>query len=293
VRTRVATATGVCIAVLMVGSMVLWQRFAANLPLTLPASRTCVVTASAGSAAGGDGQTDVSVDGAQMANAATISAIGIRRGVPPRAVVVALATAFQESKLENLDHGDRDSIGLFQQRPSQGWGTPKQLSDPRYAANAFYSALLKVPGWQRMRVTDAAQAVQRSAHPEAYERWVDKAEVLTGALTGGASGAVACVVAGQPDQRGAAAAQALESNVRLDWGDVRSVTVGDVPGLTLAAPTSRVGWQYAHWMVAHAEERGIKRVRFADREWTAKSGAWGYLDTARTDGRVVAEVYPT
>lgn len=280
---------------LTVGSTLIWHRFAAYLPLTLAMGRTCVVTASAG----GAGQGDVSVDGTQMANAATISAIGIRRGVPPRAVVVALATAFQESKLENLDHGDRDSIGLFQQRPSQGWGTRKQLNDPRYAANAFYTALLKVRGWQRMRVTDAAQAVQRSAHPEAYERWTRKAEVLAGALTGSSSGAVACAVAGRPDQRGVAATQALESNVRMDFGEVRTGTVGDAPGLTLAATNPRVGWQYAHWLVSHAEQRGIKRVQFADREWTAKSGAWAYLDAAATDrrvvadGRVVAEVYPT
>src|SRR6188768_4086943 len=113
-----------------------------------------------------------------MANAATIAAVGLTKKVPDRAIVVALATSLQESKLENLSGGDRDSIGLFQQRPSQGWGKPEQISDPRYAATKFYNALLKVKNWQGMRVTEAAQRVQRSAFPEAYEKWADDAQVL-------------------------------------------------------------------------------------------------------------------
>src|SRR5690606_17546897 len=111
---------------------------------------------------------------------------------PERAVTVALATALQESELRNLPGGDRDSVGLFQQRPSQGWGDPSQLSDPRYAAGAFYDALVEVPGWETMRITDAAQAVQRSAHPEAYQKWADEAEVLTAALAGNAPGSLTC-----------------------------------------------------------------------------------------------------
>ena len=111
----------------------------------------------------------------QVANAATIVAVGIKTGVPPRGLVIALATAMQESSLVNLgDLGagnDHDSLGLFQQRPSQGWGTPAQVMDPVYASGKFYSALLKVPGWQQMRLTDAAQAVQRSGFPEAYQKW--------------------------------------------------------------------------------------------------------------------------
>src|SRR3712207_121965 len=125
---------------------------------------------------------EVTLDAVQMANAATISAVGVRRKMPERAVVVALATALQESKLENLDTGDRDSVGLFQQRPSQGWGSEEQIQDPRYAAEKFYAALKKVKGWKKMRVTDAAQKVQRSAYPNAYEKWADESEVLARAL---------------------------------------------------------------------------------------------------------------
>jgi hypothetical protein len=103
----------------------------------------------------------------QAENASTISAVAVRRGLPARAASIALATAFQESKLRNLDHGDRDSVGLFQQRPSQGWGTAAQIQDPYYSANKFYDELEKVHGYQQMRITEAAQKVQRSGFPEA------------------------------------------------------------------------------------------------------------------------------
>src|SRR3954447_7046263 len=98
----------------------------------------------------------------QAASATTIAAVGVQLGLPPHAVTVALATALQESKLRNLAGGDRDSLGLFQQRPSQGWGTPDQILDPVYSATAFYNALLKVKNWDSLPVNDAAQKVQRS-----------------------------------------------------------------------------------------------------------------------------------
>ena len=120
----------------------------------------------------------------QVGNAATIVAVGTRMGVPPRGWVIAVATAMQESHLANLPGGDRDSVGLFQQRPSQGWGTATQLRDPAYAATKFYQALLRVQGWQSMALTQAAQAVQHSAYPDAYAQWEDDATTLVGALTG-------------------------------------------------------------------------------------------------------------
>jgi len=141
---------------------------------------------------------EVTLDSVQMANAATITAVGVRRKMPEQAVVIALATALQESKLENRDHGDRDSLGLFQQRPSQGWGTAEKIRDPRYASDRFYTALKKVKGWKKMRVTEAAQKVQRSAYPNAYEKWADESAVLARALTGKATGAVECRVPGDP-----------------------------------------------------------------------------------------------
>jgi hypothetical protein len=238
-----------------------------------------------------DGQ--VSLDADQMASAATIAAVGIRRDVPSRAIVVALATAFQESKLRNLTYGDRDSLGLFQQRPSQNWGSAKQVRDPRYASGRFYDALLKVRNWQKLRVTDAAQRVQRSAFPEAYQQWADEAEILTAALTGSASGAVACTVLNQPASRGSAAAKALDESFRKDWGNSAPVAAGEITGVVLAASSERIGWQYAHWLVAHATDRGVESVRFGSRQWTARGGGWVTVDARgpAAGERVVAEVF--
>jgi murein DD-endopeptidase MepM/ murein hydrolase activator NlpD len=121
-------------------------------------------------------------DSQQVANAATIVTVGAQLGVPRAGWVIAVATAMQESSLRNLGNlgarNDHDSLGLFQQRPSQGWGTPEQILDPVHATTAFYQHLLKVPGWQTMPLTQAAQAVQRSAFPDAYARWQPEAEHL-------------------------------------------------------------------------------------------------------------------
>ncbi|WP_219415189.1 C40 family peptidase [Pseudonocardia nigra] len=107
----------------------------------------------------------------QLRNAATIIAVARDMGAPPRAWLVALATAMQESTLRNIHYGDRDSLGLFQQRPSQGWGSPAEVTDPVYSTRIFIDRLLEVPGWEDMPVTVAAQTVQRSAFPDAYAKW--------------------------------------------------------------------------------------------------------------------------
>ncbi|WP_280671714.1 MULTISPECIES: C40 family peptidase [unclassified Kitasatospora] len=108
------------------------------------------------------------VPGEQLPNAKTIVATGVQLDVPARGQIIALATALQESDLRNRPSGDRDSVGLFQQRPSQGWGTAQQINDPVYASTRFYTALLAVPGWEQLPLTDAAQKVQLSGHPDAY-----------------------------------------------------------------------------------------------------------------------------
>jgi murein DD-endopeptidase MepM/ murein hydrolase activator NlpD len=131
----------------------------------------------------------------QVGNAATIIAVGQQQQVPPRGWVIALATAMQESQLINLTGGPDDSIGLFQQRPSQGWGTPAQLHDPQHAATRFYRKLLTVDGWQTMPVTEAAQRVQVSAYPHAYAKWEPDATQLVGALSGITTGLGVCGVA--------------------------------------------------------------------------------------------------
>jgi hypothetical protein len=129
----------------------------------------------------------VTVTEEQVGNAAIIAQVGRDRGLPERAVVIALATAQQESRLRNLDYGDRDSLGLFQQRPSQGWGTEAQVQDPVYAAGKFYDWLVTVPGWETGRLTDVAQAVQRSGYPELYQQHEAMAVELTATLAPGAT----------------------------------------------------------------------------------------------------------
>ena len=135
----------------------------------------------------------------QIHNAAIIISVGQQLGVPPRGWVIAIATALQESALTNLPNlgaaNDHDSLGLFQQRPSAGWGTPAQIMDPAYASRKFYEHLLAVPGWQTMALTDAAQRVQRSAYPDAYAKHEPLATAVVNALTNGAARAVGDLVA--------------------------------------------------------------------------------------------------
>ncbi|MEO3925350.1 peptidoglycan DD-metalloendopeptidase family protein [Micromonosporaceae bacterium B7E4] len=127
----------------------------------------------------------------QMRNAAIIIKVGREMGLPPRAWVIAVATAMQESGLTNLGHlGDRndhDSLGLFQQRPSTGWGTPEQIRNPEYAARKFYEKLKTVRNWQKRSLTRVAQAVQVSAFPDAYAKHEPLATEIVNALTGGAA----------------------------------------------------------------------------------------------------------
>ena len=143
----------------------------------------------------------------QVRIAATIVKVGQDLAVPPRGWVIAVATALQESRLQNLPHlgdaNDHDSIGVFQQRPSQGWGTPEQLADPAYQATKFYEKLLAVSGWEAMALTVAAQRVQVSAFPDAYAKHEPLATKVVDSLTGGAGratgadAALRCVAAGE------------------------------------------------------------------------------------------------
>lgn len=140
--------------------------------ITLSGASSCTIDTS--------GLTMDELDDEQIRNAGVILSVGRGLGIPDRGLVVAIATSFQESGLHNLNYGDRDSLGLFQQRPSTGWGRPDQVTDPEYAARAFFggpssptrnTGLLGVPGWQNMDVWEAAQSVQRSAFPTAYAKW--------------------------------------------------------------------------------------------------------------------------
>jgi hypothetical protein len=200
----------------------------------------------------------------QAANAATISAVATTRELPPRAVTIALATALQESKLVNVEYGDRDSLGLFQQRPSQGWGSPGQILDPRYAAGKFFDALVKVPGWQKLRLTVAAQRVQASAHPTAYQQWEDQATVLTRAFTGAEPALVSCSF---PEPTVAASPARVLALLALELPHSRVAATAQAGELRSAAP-----WVTAGWLVAKADRLGIEAVALDGRRWTRTDG---------------------
>jgi hypothetical protein len=197
----------------------------------------------------------------QAAHATTITAVGKRMGLPDHAVSVALAAALQESKLENLAHGDRDSVGLFQQRPSQGWGSASQLMTPSYAAGAFYRHLARVPGWETLPVTTAAQRVQRSAAPSAYASWEAEARAIAQATTGEIPAGLSCRVDVGPTQ--------------ASGKPMRDVLTQELGPETLDVPLPEArGWTVSAWLIGHAPQFGVSEVGFAGRIWTASSGRW-------------------
>lgn len=218
-----------------------------------------------------DGLTVVLTD-EQARNASLIAAIAVRRGMPAHAVTIALATALQESKLYDLRGGDRDSLGLFQQRPSQGWGTRQQILDPVYATNAFYDALERVPGWETLAVTKAAQEVQHSGFPEAYAAYEGDARALASALTGFSPAAFSCHLSApdSPQQTSVQRATVLRRALLPGFGQV-GVAVGSDGRVELTAGTVPRGWAVASYLVARAQILGISTVAYRGREWTAGS----------------------
>ena len=134
--------------------------------------------------------TSTSADGlasSQITDAQIIYDVSVSLNLPQQAAVIAIGTAMQESRLENINYGTADSLGLFQQRPSQGWGSPSEIMSPVYAATEFYDALVKVPGWQQLPLTVAAQDVQHSGYPDAYAQWQQLATALVAQLSGAAA----------------------------------------------------------------------------------------------------------
>lgn len=251
-------------------------------------SEQCTVRSADGSS--GEGRT-YRLSAEQAANAAMISAVGTTRGMPERAVTIALATAIQESGLRNIEHGDRDSLGLFQQRPSQGWGTGKQILDPVYSAGKFYQHLAEVPGYSRLPLTVAAQRVQRSGFPQAYAKHEPDAALLAAVLTGRKPAALNCspprATAGTGDVSKVRAALARSFGKHVlpaeDAAQGRGPTAGATAQGSLSVPVPsgggsgdggapQHGWELAHWAVAQSEALGIDEVAYAGQVWDAGSG---------------------
>ena len=229
--------------------------------------------------------TTYSLSTEQAANAATVTAVAITRKLPQRAAVVALATALQESKLVNVEHGDRDSLGLFQQRPSQGWGTATQVLDPRYAAGKFYDRLVKVHNWQKRPITQVAQAVQQSAYPEAYQQWEDQATVLARVFSGHSPAAVNCTF---PAPTKTATPARIVALLTIELPSTALDTA------TRSADVRPAGWTPTLWLVAKADRLGIESVAYAGQRWSRTNG-WKQDSTARGDRIrfVVAQVTRT
>ncbi|MDT4958501.1 MAG: hypothetical protein QOD31_2300 [Pseudonocardiales bacterium] len=221
------------------------------------------------------------LDTSQAAVASTMVGVVTRRQLPERAAVLVLAAALQESKLRNLalGDGDRDSVGVLQQRPSQGWGTEQQLSDLRFATGAFLDALVKVPNWQKEDLAVAIQAVQISADGSAYAQHEAEAQALSNALTGAVQGGITCSF-DKPTQ--VAPVATVVTQVVRDL----PVTAPTTTPSTVSVPGAR--WQTAAWFVANADRLGIDKVAYSGKQWTRANG-WKSATAPAT--AVVATMY--
>ena len=261
-----------------------------------------------------DGIVDLDVD--QMDSAGTITAVAVSRGLPERASTIALATAMQESKLRNLGGGDRDSIGLFQQRPSQGWGSAAQIADPVYATDKFLDRLVAVPGYAQLPLTVAAQDVQHSGYPDAYAQHETDATVLSGALTGRVPAGISCQVNSVGTAPAATGASALSDRLQKEYGSVVTPRVlparggsagsGDAASAS-AAPVDPVvsvalhagattaaqrGWSVAQWAVAHCQDLHLASVQYAGQVWSAADSTKGWQPVASASASASASPSP-
>ncbi|WP_156466300.1 hypothetical protein [Janibacter sp. Soil728] len=234
-------------------------------------------------------QQSVNFQPEQMHHASTIVLIAVKRGMPARAGSIGIATAIQESKLRNLSYGDRDSVGLFQQRPSQGWGTVEQLQEPVFATNAFYDALVKVDGWQDMVITEIAQEVQRSGYPEAYADHEQEGRIIASAMSGHSPEGFVCrlddpTAAGRPDTF----VRALSE----ETGQT-GTAAGQV--ITVTATDDRHAWAIGAWSVAQAKARNVLSVQVGARQWTRGGGdgamQWTDATTPVPAGQVVVTLH--
>jgi hypothetical protein len=256
VASDTARAAGVMIAVLALvatlavgGYLYLRDRGGAE---PVPGQERCVGTAN---------DAAVAVDLDQAHYASIIVGLSVRRGLSPRAASIAMATVYQETGIRNLDYGDRDSVGLFQQRPSQGWGSARELRDPYYATNAFYDALVKIDGWESGDINDVAQRVQVSGYPDAYRDHEADARILASTLTGSSPAGFVCLDRSNTPGN----AEGLAGSLRKTFGKVLPETVDAT--VVVDARTTRLAWAYAHYAVANAKYYGVTAVTVGDRTW--------------------------
>lgn len=310
-RARVLRTAAACTALLVIAGYVATQYVTSS---TGPARCTVSTT--------GERSKDYEIKPEQAANAATITAVGSQRRLPERAVTIALATAMQESALRNIEHGDRDSLGLFQQRPSQGWGSERQIQDPVYSSGRFYDHLVQIPGYSRLPLTVAAQRVQRSGFPQAYAKHEANAAALTAALTGRRAAAFNCTTGPAGGDGKAGSATQLRARLIREFGNgvlpgqkresppsagkislkegrsvgeagARTRTSGDGVQTAAGEETSKVripvrtgqrGWELAHWALANASELHVEQIAYRNRVWDASSSEEGWRPREETGG---------
>jgi hypothetical protein len=237
------------------------------------ASNTCTV-----------GGYDLDTDQAAVASTMVGAVTRYPGRLPERASVLVLAAALQESKLTNLapGAGDRDSVGVLQQRPSQGWGHGKAaaLTDVGEATTEFLNALVRVPHWRTRPLADAVQAVQISADGSAYAQHADEAKALADALLGIKPAAISCDFS-------APTVVAPATTVARQAADQLGIDTPRASGrLTVRVPGAR--WQTVAWFIANADRLGIEQVAYAGRVWTRSDG---WHTGATTDRAVVATLY--
>lgn len=232
------------------------------------------------------GKVRAEIDLEQARWSSLMAAISQRRGLPPRATTIAIATAFQESKIHNIDYGDRDSVGLFQQRTSQGWGTVAEISDPHYSIAKFYDALVKVDDYESMVITEAAQRVQRSAFPAAYAQHEGDARALASALRGYSPARFTC----QINPKGSGTIDRVTKDVKAAFGGIPFAADGDDATYPLTGKASDVkarGWALAHYLVGNASRLRITDISFGNREWSAEESDKGWTARSGNDADTV------
>lgn len=256
----------VVLAVVVVGAFV-WLR-SSGVAAPLPGAERCIATA---------GDRSVAVDLDQAHYTSIITGLSVRRDLAARAATIAMATVYQETGIRNLDYGDRDSVGLFQQRPSQGWGTAKQIMDPYFSTRKFYDALVKVDGWRTGDITEVAQAVQRSGFPDAYRDHEADARVLASVFTGNSPAGLSCL--DRSEAKGDRAA--LEAGLRKTVGRPEITSSGTTA--LLKADSAKQAWAYAAFAVANSGRYGVTTVVVGDRVLRiggAELADWGVTDDA-------------
>jgi hypothetical protein len=222
----------------------------------------------------------VLLDTQQASIASTIAGVAHQQSMPRAAVTIAYATAMQESKLHDLAYGDMDSVGVFQQRPSQGWGPARKLENPVYATTKFFRALRDIHGYQSMPVYQAAQAVQHSADGSAYIQYERMATEMAGAFTGQRDHAVYCwsSAAGPRHPDAAAITEGLGSTFGQTTADL--ARTGRQHTMQVQIGHQKLGWEVASWLVTHASKYGIHQVRFGGYQWRAAAGLKGWVRDA-------------